>query len=114
MIADQYLETQLWELLWSRISQSLKLEQEQNNENLGNNNIESLNQANQLPSSSQNPFDWTFLSPNGYFYLLQLASRMLTMSTQNCIALILKDDCIMFDTLSYILSDRFLNSIKQT
>lgn len=113
MIADQFLETSLWDMLWARISQSLKPEQEQANEANNANNIESLTAQNQLPCL-QSPFDWTFLSPNGYLYLLQLASRMLTMSAQNCIALILKDDYVMFDTLSYILSDRFLKSIKQT
>ncbi|CAF0816845.1 unnamed protein product, partial [Brachionus calyciflorus] len=93
MIADQFLETNLWDLLWQRISQFLK--PEDNEENLDN-----------------SYFDWTFCSPNGYLYLLQLSTRMLTMSSQNCISLILKDDYVMFDALSYILSDRFLNSIK--
>lgn len=92
MIADQFLETGLWDLLWQRIGVFLKPE-----------NDENTNFA----------FDWTFLSPNGYLYLLQLSSRMLTMSSQNCIALILKDDYVMFDALGYILSDRFLASIKQ-
>lgn len=92
MIADQFLETGLWDLLWQRIATFLKPENEENTD---------LN------------FDWTFMSPNGYLYLLQLSTRMLTMSSQNCIALILKDDNVMFDALGYILSDRFLASIKQ-
>jgi hypothetical protein len=99
MIADQFLETKLWDLLWSRISQSLKPDQEKNSDD------------EQILDSEP---DWTLLSPNGYFYLLQLASTMLTMSTQNCITLILKEDCILFDTLSYMLSNSFLNGLKKT
>ncbi|RNA34071.1 Serine threonine- kinase 36 [Brachionus plicatilis] len=92
MIADQFLDTNLWDLLWQRIGTFLKPENDENTD---------LN------------FDWTFMSPNGYLYLLQLSARMLTMSSQNCIAMILKDDYVMFDALGYILSDRFLASIKQ-
>jgi hypothetical protein len=98
MIADQFLESSLWDLLWSRINYSLKPQQQQLNE--------------EQPGIVAEP-DWTFLSPNGFVSILQLASRMLTMSTQNCIALFVKDDSIMFDSLSYMLSDRFLNSLRK-
>lgn len=113
MIADQFLETSLWDLLWSRVLQSLKPEQDQANDNFSSNMNNDENSSN-VGSSNEEPLDWTLISPHGYLCLLQLASRMLTISTQNCVTLILKDDYIMFDTLSYMLSDRFLNSIKQT
>ena len=97
MIADQFLETSLWDLLWSRVNFSLKPQQQQLTDD--------------QPDLVLEP-DWTFLSPNGFISILQLASRMLTMSSQNCITLFVKDDSIMFDSLSYMLSDRFLNSLK--
>lgn len=102
MIADQFVDTQLWDILWSRVIQSLKPDQSQVKEN----------EEDQMLLSLLNP-DWNLLSPNGFTFLLQLASRMLTMSPQNCIALIVKEDNIMFDALSYMLSDRFLNSFKK-
>jgi hypothetical protein len=124
MIADQFLETSLWDLLWSRVIQSLKPDQEQSNENSSshannetftNNPDEALNSmAGSSESAEATVLDWTLISPHGYLCLLQLASRMLTISTQSCIALILKDDYVMFDTLSYILTERFLNGIKKT
>lgn len=52
MIADQFLETKLWDLLWNRISQSLKPDQEKNSDD------------EQILDSEP---DWTLLSPNGYF-----------------------------------------------
>lgn len=100
MIADQYLHTHLWDLLWSRISQSLKPSEtnsERNNDD--------------LISTLANP-DWTLLSPNGYLSLLQLGSRMLTMSPQNCASLILKQENVMFDTISHMLSENFLLNLK--
>jgi hypothetical protein len=104
MIADQFNDTQLWDLLWSRIIQSLKPEDQ----------FQQFGQEDdQIPMSLHDP-DWNLLSPKGYTFLLQLASRMLTMSPQNCIALIVKEDNIMFDALSYMLSDRFLNALKKT
>ena len=108
MIADQYLETHLWDLLWSRICQSLKPDETQSNEDQSTEQHEDT-----MLSTLANP-DWTLLSPNGYLSLLQLASRMLTMSPQNCAALILKEDNFMFDTLSYILSEKFLVNLKKT
>jgi len=103
MIADQFLDTSLWDLLWSRINFSLKPQQQQ----------QMSSDDQQTEVNLVNEPDWTFLSPNGFISILQLASRMLTMSTQNCITLFVKDDSIMFDSLSYMLSDRFLNSLKK-
>jgi hypothetical protein len=103
MIADQYLDTHLWDLLWSRISQSLKP---------NDNESGSEKNEDELISTSANP-DWTLLSPNGYLSLLQLSSRMLTMSPQNCASLILKEENVMFDTISYMLSENFLLNLKK-
>ena len=103
MIADQFLDTQLWDLLWTLISQSLKPE---------STSPTNEQQEDEMLSTLANP-DWTLLSPNGYLSLLQLASRMLTMSPQNCSTLICKDENVMFDTLSYMLSDRFLINLKK-
>ena len=109
MIADQYLDTHLWDLLWSRVSQSLKPD-ETSSENA---NAISENQSEEdLFSTLSNP-DWTLLSPSGYLSLLQLASRMLTMSPQNCTALIMKEENVMFDTISYMLSEKFLFNLKK-
>ena len=110
MIADQYLETHLWDLLWSRVSQSLKPDETQSNTE--NTNLISDQHNEDAPSAFSNP-DWTLLSPNGYLSLLQLASRMLTMSPQNCTALILKEENVMFDTISYMLSEKFLFNLKK-
>ena len=103
MLADQFLETHLWDLLWSRISQSLKPS-----------DTESSSEKNEddLICTLANP-DWTLLSPNGYFSLLQLGSRMLTMSPQNCASLILKEENVMFDTISHMLSESFLLNLKK-
>ena len=35
------------------------------------------------------------------------------MSTQNCVTLFIKNDSIMFDSLSYMLSDNFMNSLRK-
>ena len=96
MIADQFLETRLWDMLWSKVSNSLKPQAEEE-------------EALLMPEP-----DWGLLSPGGFISVLNLASRMLTMSSQNCVALFIKDDSIMFDSLSYMLSDRFLTSLKTT
>ena len=129
MIADQILDTQLWDLLWSRVSQSLKPQQTQSNEMMplngddqtttqatdadGGGGGAQLQQQQILMSSSTVSPDWMVLSPNGYISILQLASKILTMSTQNCVNLLLREDSSMFDSLSYMLSDRFLSSLKK-
>ena len=102
MIADQFIETTLWDLLWARVSQSLKPQTEE----------QDLNQQDDQMVISEP--DWTFFSPGGFISVLNLTSRMLTMSTQNCITLFVKDDSIMYDSLSYMLSDHFLSSLKKT
>lgn len=112
MIADQFLETNLWTLLWQRVAQSLKPENESADDESeqvlsikgggGSGNEESLE-----------PIDWTLISPNGYLSLLQLASRMFTVSSQNCAALIMREDSLMFDSMSCMLTERFLTSIKK-
>lgn len=103
MIADQFIETTLWDLLWTRVSQSLKPHTEE----------QEVNQQQDDQMIISEP-DWTFFSPGGFISVLNLTSRMLTMSTQNCITLFVKDDSIMFDSLSFMLSDHFLNSLKKT
>ena len=127
MIADQFLETQLWDMLWARVSQSLKPQPTQSNEqmvgfsdaaNMASNNALTGAEVNQdgqqiLMSSSIISPDWVVLSPNGYISILQLASKILTMSTQNCINSLIREDSSMFDSLSYMLSDRFLLSLKK-
>ncbi len=90
MIADQLLDSHLWDYLWARVLQSLKPcqsggEVEEEEENY---------------DKAEQP-DWTFLSPAGFISVLNLASRMLTMSSQNCVALFVKDDSTMFDSLRY-------------
>ena len=129
MIADQFLETQLWELLWARVSQSLKPQPAQSNEQMigfsdaasnsalaGATAATEANLASEqqiLMSSSVISPDWIVMSPNGYISILQLASKILTMSTQNCINSLIREDSSMFDSLSYMLSDRFLVSLKK-
>ncbi len=93
MIADQILESHLWDYLWTRVLQSLKPNESDEEETL------------------EQP-DWTFLSPTGFISVLSLVSRMLTLSTHNCVALFVKDDSTMFDSLSYMLSERFFDSLK--
>ena len=105
MIADQFLETELWDLLWSRAIHSLKPSQQQQQQQ--------QQTEEQMLLTLTDP-DWTYLSPNGFVSILQLTARMLTMSTQNCIAVLFKDDNIMFDCLACMLSDGFLNSLKKT
>lgn len=113
MIADQFLESNLWTMLWSRVAQSLKpVDLSENNETETVETVETTSTA-RTNIESQASIDWTLISPNGYLSLLQLASRMLTVSTQNCAALILRDDSLMFDTLSSMLSERFLSSVKK-
>lgn len=124
MIADQFLETQLWDMLWARVSQSLKPQPAQSNEQLvGFSDAANLASAADikdpdgqqiLMSSSNISPDWVVLSPNGYISILQLASKILTMSTQNSINSLIREDSSMFDSLSYMLSDRFLLSLKKT
>lgn len=123
MIADQFLETQLWDMLWARVSQSLKPQPAQSNEQLvGFSDAANLALVDAkdpdgqqiLMSSSNISPDWVVLSPNGYISILQLASKILTMSTQNCINSLIREDSSMFDSLSYMLSDRFLLSLKKT
>ena len=106
MIADQFLDTELWGILWSRAIQSLK---PQSSPQTG----DPIQNEEQMLLTLTDP-DWTFMSPNGFISILQLTSRMLTMSTQNCIAVLFKDDNIMFDCLACMLSDGFLNSLKST
>lgn len=101
MIADQFLETQLWDLLWSRVSQALKPAAAMADEPMETEQTEEQHMVIGEP-------EWTFLSPSGFISVLNLASRMLTMSTQNCVTLFIKNDSIMFDSLSYMLSDCFM------
>lgn len=105
LLVDQFLESNLWNMLLSKVSLTLK-----SNLNYDNLDTESLQQINENDVEYVN---WAMISPNGYLHLLEIASKMLAMSTQNCVAFILKDDCIMFDTLSCMLSERFLSSIKK-
>ena len=115
MIADQFLESNLWNMLWSRVAQSLKPELSIAAETTETNEVQAvvLKEDSAFRGNENESLDWTLISPNGYLHLLQLASKMLTISTQTCVSLILKeDDLIMFDTLSCMLSERFLNSIK--
>ena len=124
MIADQYLESQLWDLMWTSVVQSLKPSNaaataatttttatvvsprlgEKSSLIVNNNNDEDA-----LTLSLLDP-DWMLVSPNGYMFLLQLALRMTTMSAQNYATLVARSDNVMFDALSYFLSDKFLNS----
>lgn len=123
MIADQFLESGLWTMLWTRVSQSLKPELDDENPTSSEVGVadhasssSASNKNNNETASSSNAeslFDWTFISPSGYLSLLELASRMLTVSTQNCAALVLRDDSLMFDTLSCMLAERFLVSVKK-
>lgn len=117
MIADQFLESGLWTMLWTRVSQSLKSELNSDSPDTDSADPMSTRPATSTsPASHQqqtSPIDWRFISPSGYLSLLQLASRMLTISTQNCAALVLRDDSLMFDTLSCMLSERFLTSVKK-
>lgn len=101
MIADQFLETQLWDLLWSRVSQALKPA-------AATTDMDEPMETEEQQMVIGEP-EWTFLSPSGFISVLNLASRMLTMSTQNCVTLFIKNDSIMFDSLSYMLSDCFMN-----
>ena len=75
MIAVQFLETGLWDLLWTRVNQSLKPNRDINL-NTSNNYTQDdlLKQQDEI----QQP-DWMLLSPNGLVSILQLASRLLTM-----------------------------------
>ena len=117
MIADQFLESQLWDLLWTRVSQSLKPQQAQSNEQMNgaqeNSSTAEAQQQQILMSSSLISPDWMVLSPNGYISILQLTSKILTVSTQNCVNFLIKEDSSMFDSISYMLSDKFLTSLKK-
>jgi hypothetical protein len=72
------------------------------------------------------------ISPNGLISVIQLTSKMLTMvrmqkniwkkknnfsfcfqSTQNFVTLLIKEESIMFDSLSYMLTDGFLTVLKK-
>lgn len=103
-------------MLWTRVAQSLKPDVNEVNMDSEQATIRQTTPPTSRVGGEQyesSLVDWTFISPSGYLSLLQLASRMLTVSTQNCAALVLKDDSLMFDTLSCMLSERFLISVKK-
>jgi fused len=102
MISDLFLEFNLWNLLWSRVCQSLKPNREIEVDDSGEDNNKS------------NVPDWVLLSPHGMMLTLQLASRLVTMSTQNCVLLLIKEDNLILDCLSLMLSDDFINALKKT
>ena len=111
MIANQIIETNLWRELWLKINKSI--EENQLSNNLAQNSESNCEAENNTSSTNISSPDWTLLSPTGYQNLLHISTRMFTMSTQNCVTLIAKDDLLMFDTLSYMISDNFLSSFKQ-
>lgn len=96
-------------MLWSRVNKSVG-ESEQTISSSSN-----LQENNELAApSTLSPPDWLLLSPAGFLQLIRLTTRMLTLSTQNCISLFSKTDPVIFDTLSYILSDLFLLHFKKS
>lgn len=77
MIADQYLETGLWDLLWTRVNQSLKPNRDYNPQE---STTASPNaDADMGKQMEQQEPDWMLISPNGLVSVLQLTSRLLTM-----------------------------------
>lgn len=75
MIADQFLESSLWDLLWSRVSQSLKPNREVTS---ATSDAANQDENNKQAETIQEP-DWVLISPNGLVSVMQLTSKMLTM-----------------------------------
>lgn len=101
LMSDLFLEFNLWNLLWTRVCQSLKPNKE-------------IEVSDSSEDTKLNEPDWVLLSPHGMMLTLQLASRLVTMSTQNCVLLLIKEDNLMLDCLSLMLSDDFINALKKT
>jgi hypothetical protein len=81
MIADQLVDTGLWDLLWTRVSQGLKPNRETNSvtpESNNNNNNQNQEDTARPAETIQDP-DWVLISPNGLISVIQLTSKMLTM-----------------------------------
>ena len=80
MIADQLVETGLWDLLWTRVSQALKPNRESNSAVSESNNNNNNNQEDtSRPIEVIQEPDWVLISPNGLVSVIQLTSKMLTM-----------------------------------
>ena len=78
MIADQLVETGLWDLLWTRVSQGLKPNREVNSVTPESNSNQNQEDTARPAESMQDP-DWILISPNGLISVIQLTSKMLTM-----------------------------------
>jgi hypothetical protein len=104
-MAEKILQDCLWNALWSRAIQTLRPAASSSGETEGNVDDREVILA-------QAPVDWLLISPNGYTNLLKLSSQTLTMSAQNCAQMLAKQDSSMFDSLSYMLSGRFLSAVN--
>ena len=79
MIADQLVETGLWDLLWTRVSQGLKPNRETSSAISDNNNNNNNQKDTARPAEAIQEPDWVLISPNGLISVIQLTSKMLTM-----------------------------------
>ncbi|XP_069763580.1 serine/threonine-protein kinase 36 [Narcine bancroftii] len=101
--APVLLDSEVWMAVWGQVARALRLPLDH----------PVMEGQTPRPGRSMPAPDWSALSPSGLLVFLSLATQVFIAAPRQCIALLSSSSSVIVATLSYLLSEPFLNQLDK-